>query len=164
MRRLWCVLLATLCGLTLALAPSMAQAEEDSTVETVRFVDVPEGIQFYDQIMWLANSGVSTGWLLADGGREFRPVQPVARDAMAAFLYRYADVVLDEDVAGFQTPAASPFTDVPVDSLYFRQIAWLADRGVSTGWVNDDGTAEFRDLEPVNRDAMAAFMYRLVNG
>ena len=227
MRRLWCVLLATLCGLTLALAPSMAQAEEDSTVETVRFVDVPEGIQFYDQIMWLANSGVSTGWLLADGGREFRPVQPVARDAMAAFLYRlagspeysapgvspfgdvpadsqfykeiswlaesgistgwemedgsrqfrgldsvardamaaflyrYAGVVLGEDVAGFEAPGVSPFVDVPVDSQFFRQIAWLADRGVSTGWVNDDGTAEFRDLEPVNRDAMAAFMYRL---
>jgi len=226
-RRLWCVLLATLCGLTLALAPSMAQAEEDSTVETVRFVDVPEGIQFYDQIMWLANSGVSTGWLLADGGREFRPVQPVARDAMAAFLYRlagspeysapgvspfgdvpadsqfykeiswlaesgistgwemedgsrqfrgldsvardamaaflyrYAGVVLGEDVAGFEAPGVSPFVDVPVDSQFFRQIAWLADRGVSTGWVNDDGTAEFRDLEPVNRDAMAAFMYRL---
>ena len=205
----------------------MAQAEEDSTVETVRFVDVPEGIQFYDQIMWLANSGVSTGWLLADGGREFRPVQPVARDAMAAFLYRlagspeysapgvspfgdvpadsqfykeiswlaesgistgwemedgsrqfrgldsvardamaaflyrYAGVVLGEDVAGFEAPGVSPFVDVPVDSQFFRQIAWLADRGVSTGWVNDDGTAEFRDLEPVNRDAMAAFMYRL---
>ena len=55
----------------------------------------------------------------------------------------------------------SPFVDVPVSSQFFREIAWLADRGVSTGWVNGDGTAEFRDLEPVNRDAMAAFMYRL---
>ena len=226
-RRLWCVLLAAVCGLSLALAPSVARAEEDSTVETVRFVDVPEGIQFYDQIMWLANSGVSTGWLVADGGREFRPVVPVARDAMAAFLYRlagspeysapevspfadvpadsqfyteiswladagistgwvmddgtrqfrgldsvardamaaflyrYADVVLGEDVAGFEASGVSPFVDVPVSSQFFREIAWLADRGVSTGWVNGDGTAEFRDLEPVNRDAMAAFMYRL---
>ena len=226
MRRFWCVLLAAVCGLSLALAPSVAQAEEDSTDDLIRFSDVSEGIQFYDEIMWLANSGVSTGWPV-DDGREFRPVVPVARDAMAAFLYRlagspgfeapdvspfsdvpadsqfyteiswladagistgwvmedgtrqfrgldsvardamaaflyrYADVVLGEDVAGFQAPGVSPFVDVPVSSQFFRQISWLAGRGVSTGWVNGDGTAEFRDLEPVNRDAMAAFMYRL---
>ena len=134
MRRLWCVLLATLCGLTLALAPSMAQAEEDSTVETVRFVDVPEGIQFYDQIMWLANSGVSTGWLLADGGREFRPVQPVARDAMAAFLYRLAGS------PEYSAPGVSPFGDVPADSQFYKEISWLAESGISTGWEMEDGS------------------------
>jgi hypothetical protein len=132
--------------------------------EASPFTDVPVDSQFYKEISWLAETGISTGWDMGDGTKQFRPLDSVARDAMAAFLYRYADVVLNEDVAGFETPGASPFVDVPVDSLYFRQIAWLADRGVSTGWVNDDGTAEFRDLEPVNRDAMAAFMYRLVNG
>ena len=141
----------------------LAGSPEYSAPDTSPFTDVPTDSQFYKEISWLASTGISTGWAMEDGTKQFRPLDSVARDAMAAFLYRYADVVLDEDVAGFQTPEASPFVDVPVDSQFFREIAWLADRGVSTGWVNDDGTAEFRDLEPVNRDAMAAFMYRLVN-
>jgi len=124
------------------------------------FSDVPADSQFYAEISWLASTGISTGWVMEDGTKQFRGLDSVARDAMAAFLYRYADVVLGQDVAGFETPGVSPFVDVPVSSQFFRQIAWLADRGVSTGWVNGDGTAEFRDLEPVNRDAMAAFMYR----
>ena len=141
----------------------LAGSPEYSAPGVSPFGDVPADSQFYKEISWLASTGISTGWAMEDGTKQFRPLDSVARDAMAAFLYRYADVVLDEDVAGFQTPEASPFVDVPVDSQFFREIAWLADRGVSTGWVNDDGTAEFRDLEPVNRDAMAAFMYRLVN-
>ena len=126
-------------------------------METVRFVDVPEGIQFYDQIMWLANSGVSTGWLVADGGREFRPVVPVARDAMAAFLYRLAGS------PEYSAPEVSPFADVPADSQFYTEISWLADAGISTGWVMDDGTRQFRGLDSVARDAMAAFLYRYVS-
>lgn len=46
--------------------------------------------QFAKEISWMADTGISTGYDIGSGKREYRPYQPVARDAMAAFLYRYA--------------------------------------------------------------------------
>jgi len=42
-------------------------------------------------IAWLAEQRITTGW--ADGS--FRPVQPIERGAMAAFLHRYNVRVLN---------------------------------------------------------------------
>ncbi|GMA31077.1 M14 family zinc carboxypeptidase [Litorihabitans aurantiacus] len=120
----------------------------------VSFVDVTPSTQFYEEISWLAQNRISTGWELEDGTREFRPVTPVARDAMAAFLYRLAGS------PDFEDPTTSPFTDVSTDNQFFTEIAWLAESGISTGWVQADGSAQFRPLEPIARDAMAAFLYR----
>ncbi|WP_243400525.1 S-layer homology domain-containing protein [Arthrobacter sp. Bz4] len=50
------------------------------------FRDVPSTSQFHTEITWLATQEISMGW--PDG--TFRPLQSVARDAMAAFLYRLA--------------------------------------------------------------------------
>jgi len=123
----------------------------------VTFSDVSPSTQFYTEISWLAQNGISTGWVLPDGTREFRPVTPVARDAMAAFLYRLAGS------PDFQEPATSPFTDVDTSNQFFKEIAWLAETGISTGWVQADGTAQFRPLDPIARDAMAAFLYRFAD-
>ncbi|HHU37951.1 MAG TPA: S-layer homology domain-containing protein [Propionibacterium sp.] len=111
------------------------------------FSDVPAGTPFHREITWITDVGIATGW----GDGTFRPVQPVNRDAMAAFLYRLAEPV------GYQPPAESPFTDITPQTQFYKEMAWLAEKGISTGW--DDGT--YRPWEPVNRDAMAAFMYRL---
>ena len=51
---------------------------------TSPFTDVAPTDQFYTEMAWLRSTGVSTGW--PDGS--YRPVTPVMRDAMAAFLYR----------------------------------------------------------------------------
>ena len=113
---------------------------------TSPFVDVPTTNQFYKEIAWLASTKISGGW----PDKTFRPVEPVNRDAMAAFLYRFSKVT------DFEPPATSPFTDVPTNGQFYKEIAWLASAEISTGW--DDHT--FRPVTPVNRDAMAAFMYR----
>lgn len=110
------------------------------------FSDVPRTSQFYNEISWLAAQGISTGY--TDG--TFRPLQPVNRDAMAAFLYRLAGS------PAYTPPAASPFSDVSTSSQFYKEITWLASRGITTGY----GDYTFRPLEPVRRDAMAAFLYR----
>lgn len=51
------------------------------------FGDVPRGHQFAREISWLASTGITTGW--PDG--TFRPDEPIARDAMAAFMIRWMD-------------------------------------------------------------------------
>ncbi len=116
---------------------------------TYGFSDVTPDIQFYDEIMWMAERGISTGY--PDG--TFRPWNEVNRDAMAAFMYRLAG---EPDVT---LPAESPFSDVEEDNQFYKEIVWMYQAGISTGW--DDGT--YRPLESVDRDAMAAFMYRLAD-
>lgn len=118
---------------------------------SLTFQDVPAGIQFAREIGWLAASGVSTGW--PDG--TFRPVSAVNRDAMAAFMYRLAGK------PNFTPPATSPFADVAPSNQFFKEITWLAGKGISTGWAEPNGTKTYRPLQAVNRDAMAAFMFRL---
>ncbi len=119
-----------------------------------KFVDVPAEMQFFAEITWLADQGVSTGWQTSDGSREYRPLESVNRDAMAAFMYRLAGS------PEFTPPTTSPFTDVATGSQFYKEITWLSDQGISSGWKLDDGTREFRPVTPIARDAMAAFMYR----
>ena len=110
------------------------------------FSDVPTNHPFYKEIEWMAARGITTGY----GDGTFRPSASVNRDAMAAFFYRYANS------PQFAAPAASPFKDVPANSQFYKEIAWLAEQGITKGW--DDGT--YRPGEPIHRDAMAAFLYR----
>ncbi|PWD51366.1 hypothetical protein C8046_12535 [Serinibacter arcticus] len=141
----------------------MAGSPEFTAPTTSPFTDVPTTNLYYDEIAWLADQEISTGWAVG-AGAEFRPLEPIARDAMAAFLYRYAGAVLGTDVEGYVTPTTSRFEDVSPATLYHREISWLADAEISTGWDLGEGRAEYRPLSPVARDAMAAFLYRSVDG
>lgn len=108
---------------------------------------------FASDIVWLSSMGISTGWGLPSGAREFRPAAAVTRDVMAAFLYRLAGA------PAFTAPAESTFVDVPSDHVFYKEISWLASTGVSVGWESVSGW-EFRPAESVTRDVMAAFLYR----
>ena len=131
-----------------------AQVTVTAAPVTRYFVDVAEDNLFFTEITWLAERGVTRGWELPNGTFEFRPVTPVARDAMAAFLYRLAEE------PEFTAPTVSPFTDVSTSNQFYKEITWLHAEGISTGWANGDGTFSFRPLDPIARDAMAAFLYR----
>ena len=114
------------------------------------FSDVQPGHPFYDVIRWVADQGIAQGY---DDGT-FRPVAPVSRQAMAAFLYR----MVHGEEAGACTTA--PFPDVPADHPFCGAIAWMADEGLATGYA-DGG---FHPTVPVSRQAAAAFLYRLETG
>lgn len=100
---------------------------------------------FSNEIEWLTAVRIATGW--PDG--TFQPSRPVARDAMAAFLYRAAG-------SPAFTPARQTFRDVTPVTQFYKEIEWAAARGITRGY--GDGT--FRPLDPITRDAMAAFLYR----
>jgi hypothetical protein len=109
------------------------------------FPDVPHDYVFAEEIYWLADSGITGGF---DDGT-FRPSANVTRQAMAAFLYRFAD-------ASFTAPVTPTFSDVPTTHPFYDEIEWLADSGISEGF--DDGT--FGPGANVTRQAMAAFLNR----
>lgn len=116
-----------------------------TVVSTGTFRDVSTNHEFYEDIEWLADRGISNGWDAGSNQREFRPTLPVARDAMAAFLYRFA---------------GAPFRDVPKDHPFYDEIAWLSGNRISTGWNVGEGLWEFRPEQAVTREAMATFLYR----
>ena len=95
----------------------------------------------------MADANISTGY--PDG--TFHPTANVSRQAMAAFMYRFAGE------PPFTPPVTSPFSDVPTSSPFYTEITWMADSTISTGYP--DGT--FHPTANVTRQAMAAFMYRL---
>ena len=115
----------------------------------VTFPDVPAGANFFDDIAWLAQSGITGGY--ADG--LFHPTTGVSRQAMAAFLYRFSHP------GGTVAPScqSAPFPDVSVSSQFCGDIAWLAQSGITGGYA--DGL--FHPTTGVSRQAMAAYLHRL---
>ncbi|WP_101393256.1 S-layer homology domain-containing protein [Bifidobacterium pseudolongum] len=129
----------------------------------VSFVDVSASTPHVDDIRWLADRGISTGWKEADGKYEFRGMSPVARQDMAAFLRREAKNRGVGDAASWRPSAADwkRFRDVNKSTPHAEDILWLAHAGISTGWKEADGTSTFRGMSPVVRQDMAAFLKRL---
>ncbi|MHA7272963.1 S-layer homology domain-containing protein [Arthrobacter sp. TMT4-20] len=110
------------------------------------FTDYPASGLFYTEVQWLAREGITIGY--ADG--TFRPLEPMDRKTVAAFLYRMAGEPT------WEAPTISPFTDVSPEDEHYLEITWLASRGIASGWT--DGT--FRPQDPITRNAVAAFLHR----
>jgi hypothetical protein len=110
------------------------------------FKDVKTTDPFYKAIVWLEDEGITTGW--AD--QTFRPDWSISRSAMAAFLYRY------EDRPSYSAPKSSPFKDMTTSSKFYKEVAWLASSGMTTGY--SDGT--FRPYSGTSRAATSAFLFR----
>ena len=117
------------------------------------FIDVKPGVEHYDSMKWVYDAEVSTGWQ-APKGPECRALSPVNRDAMAAFLYRQAGS------PRATLPPKSPFTDTKPSQEHYTAVIWAYQEGITTGWKMPNGTRQFRPVEPIARDAMAAFLYR----
>jgi hypothetical protein len=113
---------------------------------TVAFDDVSATHPFFDEVCWLTQMGITGGF--PDGG--YHPSDPVSRQAMAAYLYRLA---LSPPVADTGAAAA----DVPGDHPFIREISWLIEEDIANGY----GDETFRPLNPVTRQAMAAFLNRV---
>lgn len=127
------------------------------------FTDLPEETPHFEESMSVAHAGVAEGWAESDGTRTFRPYNTVTRADMAAFLFRMAR---NWDVDGADddwSPTASQkaaFVDVDATTPHAREIWWLASEGISEGW-KVGSSAEFRPYDPVVRQDMAAFLFRL---
>ena len=112
------------------------------------FTDVPNAHSFYTEIRWLADGGITLG---VGDGSVFDTRSPVQRQHMAAFLYRLAGS------PAYTPPARAQFSDVPRDHNFYKEISWLAAKGITRGV----GGGRFGATDPVQRQQMAGFLYRL---
>ena len=112
------------------------------------FVDVAVGHPLYDEIRWLADQGITLG---VGDGTVFGARSPVERQHMAAFLYRLAGS------PAYTPPPTAQFHDVPRDHTFYREISWLASKGITRGV----GDGRFGAKDAVQRQQMAGFLLRL---
>ena len=134
---------------------SDAATWKPSKADWSRFRDVNTGTPHAEDILWLAHTGITTGY--ADG--TFRGGDPVYRQDMAAFLRRLAKGMSVEGATTWLPGSSdwSRFHDVNRLSPHAQDVLWLAHAGITTGY--SDGT--FRGMTPVYRQDMAAFLHRL---
>jgi immune inhibitor A len=131
-----------------AMAAFLARAA-DATLDpclTPPFPDVPTTHPFCEEIQWIRDRGISTGF----GDGTYRPQTVVTRQAMAAFMARLANATLTDCTT-------QPFSDIATSHPFCREIQWMKTTGISTGF--GDGT--YRPSQAVSRQAMAAFILRL---
>jgi len=142
------IVVAAVAVLSAGLMPGATAAVDETTAGAASFADVPVTHPFYDEIHWMSEEGISTGY--TDG--TYRPAVAVSRQAMAAFLYRFAGE------PEFEAPDVATFPDVPVGSDFYDEVEWLYEFEIADGYT--DGT--FRPTSAVSRQAMSAFIFRLV--
>ncbi|MCC5952749.1 MAG: S-layer homology domain-containing protein [Acidimicrobiia bacterium] len=108
--------------------------------------DVASIHPFVEAIAALIDEEIATG----DANGNFGPARVASRQAMAAFLWRRAGT----------PPPGIPVVipDVAGDHPFAPAIAWLVADGVAGSY--DDGT--FRPAAPASRQAVAAWLHRLV--
>ena len=123
------------------------------------------------EVEWMARSGISEGWVTADGRREFRGMENVTRCDFAAFLYRLADLSDDGarndsiKLSDAQVAATlATVSDCDARTPHAAEVAWLVNTGISRGWADKGGkTVSFRPMAKVARQDMAAFLYRFAD-
>lgn len=130
------------------LDPSAATYHPSSS-DMAAFLDVSHSTPHAEDIWWLASEEISSGY----SDKTFRGTSAVARQDMAAFLWRASN--LPSYRASAEDKEA--FADVNEGTSHAQDIWWLSAKGISTGYP--DGT--FKGQDTVVRQDMAAFLYRL---
>ena len=128
-------------------------AYEPDGADLSAFSDVDASTPHYREVLWLASAGISEGWDIGGGEREFRSYDNIARSDMAAFLHRLAIWM------GAPEPGSGgrAFSDVDGSVAHAGDVAWLAAAGITTGFL--DGT--FKPYDTIKRCDMAAMLHRL---
>lgn len=126
-----------------------------SAADWKRFKDVDGTTPHAEDILWLASTGIATGY--SDGS--FGGMRPVYRQDMAAFLKRLSDKA---GKSGGVKPKMD-FTDVTDRTPHKAEVEWLGSSGISEGYRNADGSWRFEGMTNVYRQDMAAFIHRLDN-
>lgn len=119
------------------------------------FSDLTWTNPYKQAILWMYNTGISTGFDLGGGARVYNPTGTVTRAVMAAFLYRFAHNLVPN--VGDYDGMRATFADVPSSTAHATAIRWIGALGVAgpTG-----SSVKFRPGDVITRGEAAAFAHR----
>ena len=116
------------------------------------FLDVPGGNQFYSFVTTLVRNAITAGV----GGGNYGPAQNTLRRQMAVFLLKAKN-----GICYTPPPCSNPtFSDVPCSDDFSPWIYELVAQGITTGC----GGGAFCPTNPVNRQQMAVFLLKTLEG
>jgi sugar lactone lactonase YvrE len=118
------------------------------------FTDVSPGYWAYGYIMDIYNAGITAG--CSQNPLMYCPENGVTREEMATFIIRS----LESEPPANYCDSGAPFTDVTDAMWSCRFIKRLKELGITGGYP--DGS--YRPYELVNREQMAVFLVRAVEG
>ncbi|HDR7707628.1 TPA: S-layer homology domain-containing protein [Bacillus thuringiensis] len=119
-----------------------AYAEQNNQGNSSSFIDVPKTHWAYKEMMYMAENKIITGY----GNGYFGATNPIIREHLAAFLYRYLKP---------QDSTNNPFVDIG-DSNFKKEILALTARGIFS--VNVE--KQFNPKNNMTRAEMAAVLVR----
>ncbi|MCU4959647.1 S-layer homology domain-containing protein [Bacillus cereus] len=132
-----CILLFSTLGTTFA--------EQNSQGNSLSFIDVPKTHWAYKEMMYMAENKIITGY----GNGYFGAADPITREHLAAFLYRYLKP---------QDSANNPFVDIG-DSNFNKEILALTARGIFS--INAE--KKFNPKNNMTRAEMATVLVKAFN-
>jgi hypothetical protein len=147
----WMVGAATAVEVTAPDATTGIDAALRRCLAPLSFTDVLMSNPFCLQIDWLVGEEITGGFL--DG--TYRPRNAITRGSLAAFLHRLEGSPAMPPLG----PGECLFIDVCEGHLFAEPIAWMVSEELTTGYSDDT----FRSGDPVSRQAMSAFIHRLVD-
>ena len=109
----------------------------------IPFSDVEASAWYHDAIVYIYQNGMMNG----TSANTFSPDAVTTRGMVVTILYR---------LEGEPATSASDFTDIATDSYYADAVAWAAESGI----VNGVSESSFAPDKPINREQMAAILYR----
>lgn len=115
------------------------------------FTDVPSAYPFYNDITWVAGTGIALGYQ----DKTYGPTSNVSKQAMAAFIYRFANRSVGDE--GCDPDAPRAFTDVPVSSPFCGAVEWLVLAGIVTGG------GKFDPGSTLSRGTMATWIFHTLH-
>lgn len=112
------------------------------------FTDVPDGQWYTDAVLWAAENGITDG----TSETTFSPNNPLTREQMATFFYRFANFEAGEPIE--VTGDLSGYTDADLVADYaVNAMTWAVGEGVISGIGNNtlapDNTASRAQMATV---------------
>ena len=133
------------------IARAIADGEEyvPTGPATASFPDVPTDHWAFKHVEYAVDQNVVAGYL----DELYHPDWTLARDQMAVFLAR---AMAGDDASVPPGPSTATFPDVPTDHWAFKYVEHIVDKGVASGYDDDNYHPEY----PCSRDQMAVFIAR----
>ena len=109
------------------------------------FTDVPEGIFYFDPVLWAVGKGITTGATETT----FNPDGQCTRAEVVTFLWR---------AAGFPEPTTTenPFDDVKETDFFYKAVLWANEKNITNGLDADT----FCPFTLCNRAQVVTFLWR----
>lgn len=109
------------------------------------FVDVKEGVYYYDAVLWAVEQKITSG----TSATTFSPDASCTRAQMVTFLWRAAGSPKVEN-------GKNPFVDMKADAYYYDAVLWAVEKGVTSG----TSATTFSPDATVTRGQTVTFLYR----